>query len=92
MTTLPTVNITQIQSFLCCRFPRMSDDIRVSTSKLQPDQNSARELLLGSEAAGEETLLRKVNTVMDILWSSLRRGWTSKIPNTKSQRGKYPQP
>lgn len=65
----------------------MSDDIRVSTSKLQPDQNSARELLLGREAAGEEKLLRKVTAVMDILWSSFRRGWTSKIPNTKSQRG-----
>ena len=83
-----TIFDNQSQSFLCCRFARMSDNIRVSISKLQPDQNSSRELLLGREAAGEEKLLRKVTTVMDILWSSFRRGWTSKIPNTKSQRGK----
>ena len=64
----------------------MSDNIRAG--KLQSDQNTAEELLLAREAAGEEKLLRKaVAAVMDILWSSFRRGWTSKIPNTKSQRG-----
>ena len=71
----------------------MSDKLRVSISKLQPDQNSARDLLLGREAAGGERKVRKVaDTVMDILWSSFRRGWSSKLPNTKSQRGKPPPP
>ena len=66
----------------------MSDNIRIS--KLQPDLNSARELLVAREAGSGETLsrkVRKVATVMDLLWSSFRRGWSTKIPNTKSQRG-----
>ena len=66
----------------------MSDNIRIS--KLQPDRNSARELLVAREAGSGETLsrkVRKVATVMDLLWSSFRRGWSTKIPNTKSQRG-----
>ena len=68
----------------------LRSNIFLPTSEIELSSKSPTRKLLETEAP-EDNIVKKFSSVMDLLWSSFRRGWTSKIPNTKSYggRGEY---